>query len=85
MPLVYAGVLAFMVVAITTSFVRTARTEYTTCEVVVQEGDSLWSIWEEYGYGRADKWIHEVKELNNKETASLWPSERLWVPVLKGE
>ena len=75
----------FIVVCMITSFVRAASAEYVTREVVVQEGDTLWSLWEAYGYGRADKWIYEVKELNNKETASLWPHERLRVPVMRGD
>ncbi len=75
----------FIVVCMITSFVRAASAEYVTREVVVQEGDTLWSLWEAYGYGRADKWIYEVKELNNKETASLWPHERLLVPVMRGD
>jgi len=75
---------AVVILAITmiTSFVRASCTEYTTMEVVVQEGDCLWSIWEDVGYGRADKWIAEVRSINNMETADLQPYDRLKVPVL---
>ena len=75
----------FAAVCIITSFVRAASVEYTTMEVVVQEGDCLWSIWEDVGYGRADKWIAEVRSINNMETADLQPYDRLSVPVMKGE
>jgi len=75
---------AVVILAITmiTYFVRASCTEYTTMEVVVQEGDCLWSIWEDVGYGRADKWIAEVRSINNMETADLQPYDRLKVPVL---
>lgn len=78
-------VAVLVAVAITTSFVRDARTEHTTSEVVVQNGDSLWSIWEDVGYGRADRWIVETMNMNNMQTADIYPYDRLVVPVLKGE
>lgn len=74
-----------LIVLAVTSFVRAASVEYTTIEVVVQEGDTLWGIWEEVGHGRADKWIAEVRSMNNMETADLQPYDRLTVPILKGE
>ena len=83
--LLYAGIVVFVLVVITTSFVRAARTEYTTIEVVVHEGDTLWSIWEDVGYGRADKWISEVRRMNGMQSADIWPYDRLIVPVMKGE
>ncbi len=82
--LVYGGLAVLMAVAITTSFVRAANVEYTTIEVVVQEGDTLWGIWEEVGYGRADKWIHEVKSMNEKDLSVLMPYDRITVPVVIG-
>ena len=76
---------AVVILAITmiTSFVRASCTEYTTMEVVVQEGDCLWSIWEEVGYGRADKWIAEVKKMNEQDLSVLRPYSRIAVPVIK--
>ena len=74
-----------LVVLAVTSFAKAACTEYTTMEVVVQEGDTLWSIWEEVGHGRADKWIHEVKRMNKKDLSVLMPYQRITVPVMKGE
>ncbi|MBE7025025.1 MAG: LysM peptidoglycan-binding domain-containing protein [Ruminococcaceae bacterium] len=81
----YVCLAAFVAVCMITSFVRANQTEYTTREVVVQEGDTLWGIWEEVGHGRADKWIAEVRSINNMETADLQPYDRLTVPVVKGE
>ena len=74
-----------LIVLAVTSFVKAACTEYTTMEVVVHEGDTLWGIWEEVGYGRADKWIAEVRNMNNMESVDIWPYDRLVVPVMKGE
>ena len=80
-----AVVAVVLIIFAVTSFVKAACTEYTTLEVVVQEGDTLWSIWEEVGHGRADKWIHEVKRMNKKDLSVLMPYQRITVPVMKGE
>ena len=81
--LFYAGIAAFVLVAITVSFVRAARTEYTTMEVVVQEGDTLWGIWEDVGHGRFDEWHCKVRTLNDKDLSILRPYDRVTVSVLK--
>ncbi len=81
----YVCLAVFAAVCIVTSFVRAASVEYTTMEVVVREGDTLWSIWEDVGYGRADKWISEVRRMNGMQSADIWPYDRLVVPVMKGE
>lgn len=79
----YVLLAVFMAVCITTSFVRAAQVEYTTREVVVQEGDSLWSIWEEVGHGRFDKWKVEVERLNAEDVNVIHPYDRITVPVVK--
>ena len=79
---IVAVILALLAV---TSFVKAACTEYTTMEVVVQEGDTLWSIWEEVGHGRADKWIGEVRDMNHMKSADLQVGDKLIIPVMKGE
>ena len=81
--LLYAGIAVFVLVAITTSFVRAARTEYTTMEVVAREGDTLWSIWEDVGHGRFDEWHCKVRTLNDKDLSILQPYDRVTVSVLK--
>lgn len=79
------GMTIFVVLAVS-SCIKAADVEYTTREVVVQEGDTLWGIWEEVGHGRADKWIHEVKSMNEQELSVLRPYQRITVPVIeKGE
>jgi len=79
----YVCLAVFAAVCIITSFVRATSVEYTTMEVVVQEGDCLWSIWEDVGYGRADKWIAEVKKMNEQDLSVLRPYSRIAVPVIK--
>ena len=81
--LLYAGLAVFVLVAITTSFVRAARTEYTTMEAVVHEGDTLWSIWEDVGYGRFDEWHCKVRELNDKDLSVLQPYDRVTVSTIE--
>lgn len=71
-----------LIVFAVTSFVKAACVEYTTVEVVVQEGDSLWSIWEEVGHGRFDKWKYEVMEMNDMEKPDLMAYQKLMVPVV---
>lgn len=71
-----------LIVLAVTSFVKAACTEYTTVEVVVQEGDTLWSIWEEVGHGRADKWIGEVRDMNHMKSADLAIGDKLLLPVI---
>lgn len=75
----------FAAVCIIASCVRASCVEYTTMEVVVQEGDTLWGIWEEHGYGRGDRWIAEVRSMNNMQSSVIYPYDRLTVPVVKGE
>ena len=81
--LLYAGIGIFAAVAILTSFVRAARTEYTVREVVVQEGDTLWGIWEDVGYGRFDDWVIKVKKMNETDLSVLQPYQRVTVSVVK--
>ncbi len=73
----------FMAVCIITSFVRAAKVEYTSREVVVREGDTLWGIWEEVGHGRFDAWMVETKKLNDKDLSVLRPYSKITVPVVK--
>ena len=72
-----------LVVLAVTSFVKAACVEYTTVEVVVREGDTLWRIWEEVGHGRADKWIGEVRDMNHMKSADLVIGDKLIIPVVK--
>lgn len=72
-----------LIVLAVTSFVKAACTEYTAMEVVVQEGDTLWGIWEEVGYGRFDAWMVETKKLNDKDLSVLRPYSKITVPVIK--
>lgn len=57
--------------------------EYTTKTVTVAPGDTLWTLWEEHGHGRADKWIAEVRDINNMDGANIYPLDVLCVPVIK--
>lgn len=77
-----AVVTVVLIVLAVTSFVKAACTEYTTVEVVVREGDTLWSIWEEVGHGRADKWIGEVRDMNHMKSADLQVGDKLLLPVI---
>lgn len=72
-----------LVVLAVTSFVKAACVEYTTVEVVVQKGDTLWSIWEEVGHGRFDDWVIKVKKVNNKDLSVLQPCQKVMIPVVK--
>lgn len=79
----YVFLAVFAAVCIITSFVRAASVEYTTREVVVEEGDTLWGIWEEHGHGRFEKWKVEVEHLNKKDLSVLMPYDRVVVPIVK--
>lgn len=72
-----------LAVLFATSFAGASGTEYTTVEVVVQEGDTLWGIWEEMGYGRFDAWHLQVKKLNDKDLSVLQPYDRVTIAVVK--
>lgn len=72
-----------LVVLAVTSFVKATCMEYTTVEVVVQEGDSLWSIWEEVGHGRFDDWKIKVERVNEQDLSVLHPCDRIVVPIIK--
>ena len=78
-----AVVAVVLIVLAVTSFAKAACMEYTTKEVVVREGDTLWSIWEEVGHGRADKWIGEVRDMNHMKSADLAIGDKLIIPVVK--
>ncbi len=78
----YGCLAVFAAVCIITSFVRAASVEYTTMEVAVREGDTLWSIWEEVGHGRFDKWKVDVERLNEQDLSVLHPCDRVTVPVI---
>lgn len=80
--LLYGGLAVFVAVCVITSFVRAASVEYTTMEVVVQEGECLWSIWEKHGHGRFDDWVIKVKKMNDKDLSVLMPYDRITVPVI---
>ena len=73
---------AILAITMITSFVRASCVEYTTMEVVVQEGDTLWGIWEKAGHGRFDDWVIKVKKMNDKELSVLMPYDRITVPVI---
>lgn len=53
-----------------------------TKTVTVAPGDTLWSLWEEHGHGRADKWIAEVRDMNDMDSAAIYPLDVLRVPVI---
>lgn len=63
--------------------VRANGVEYTTKTVTVAPGDTLWSLWEEHGHGRADNWINETREANNLDSADIFPGDKLTVSVIK--
>ena len=48
-----------------------AEQSYTIREVCVKPGNGFWDIYAEYGYGRWDKWLGEMKELNGMEQSGL--------------
>lgn len=79
----YGGLAVFAAVCIITSFARAASVEYTTREVVVEEGDTLWGIWEEVGCGNYHKWKYEVQKMNDKDLSVLRPHSRIIVPTVK--
>ena len=79
----YVCLAVFAAVCIITSFVRAESVEYATREVVVEEGDTLWGIWEEVGCGNYHKWKYEVQKMNGMETADIMAYQKLVVPVVK--
>lgn len=52
-------------------------------EVIVQEGDTLWSVAKPYHDGDSDfrKFIYEIRELNNLNQAIIFPGQVLKIPV----
>ena len=51
-------------------------------QVVVEEGDNLWSICQRLGAkGDLRKAIYQVKLINNMDNANVYPGQVLWVPV----
>lgn len=52
-------------------------------EVVVNKGDTLWNIALKNmpsGYD-VRKMIHEIRELNNMESANIYPGEIIKIPI----
>ncbi len=77
-------IMAAMAAAVLLSAVVMANgVEYTAKTVTVAPGDTLWSLWEEHGHGRADKWITEVRRINNMDSADIYPLDVLCVPTIK--
>lgn len=55
----------------------------TTTVATVYEGDSLWSLAEEYTDNRVDPrdWVYEVIQINGLNSATIFPGQQLIVPV----
>lgn len=67
-------ILVTLVVAgITQTLHNDWKDEYTTTEVYVQRGDTLWSIAENYVPDNVDirEYIYEVRKLNNMASANI--------------
>lgn len=53
-------------------------------EIVVEPGDSLWSIAEDCSENSdVRKLIYEITEINNLEQENIFPGQVLMVPVIK--
>ncbi len=54
-------------------------------EVIVKAGDTLWKIAKEHMPKDYDirKMIHEIREINNMETADVYPGDLVKVPIIK--
>lgn len=51
-------------------------------EVIVQQGDTLWEIANQYnGKENIQKVIFEIIEFNNKQNSDLYPGEKLKIPM----
>jgi len=75
-------IVAITAISMLTSGAMANNVEYTTKTVTVAPGDTLWSLWEEHGHGRADKWIAEVRDMNGMDSAAIYPLDVLRVPVI---
>lgn len=57
---------------------------YTEREVIVRQGDTLWTLHSKYG-GKSDirDWVEAVKELNGRDTAMIYWGEtiKVWEAV----
>lgn len=50
--------------------------------VIVKEGDTLWNIALTYGENQdIRKFIYDLKKLNNIEDNTIYPGERLKIPI----
>ncbi len=58
------------------------RQELNFKEVVIHTGDTLWAIAEEYAPHLDPRiFIHEVKQINHIDTASIYPGQIIFVPI----
>lgn len=82
--LCYALIAVLAVVAVTTSFVGASNTEYTTMEVVVHEGDTLWSIAQKHGVDNWYKWKYETVRANDLANGGdIFEGQRILIEVAK--
>ena len=55
-------------------------------EITVKQGDTLWAYWQQYGQAeRYDKWLYEVRQLNNLGSAGIYEGQKLKILVREGE
>lgn len=53
--------------------------------VTVAEGDTLWGYSVEYGNNvPSDKWIKEIKSINNLSTSTIQVGRELQIPIKSG-
>lgn len=76
------GLVAF-VAAIFLAASMPPKAETTLATITVNNGQTLWGLAEEYAPQSQDlrEWIYEVQQLNDLETATLFPGMQLTVPV----
>ena len=58
--------------------------ERPTAKVIVSSGDTLWELAKEYRpdyEGDIRALIHEIKEINNYETAGIMAGEIIYIPL----
>jgi len=80
--LIFVAALVFLCTLART--VVNAQTAAEPLRVIVQPGDSLWSIADAHNHdGQVDirQYIYQIKEVNNLSTSSLEPGQVLIIPA----
>ncbi len=56
---------------------------YEVCEVTVHEGDSVWTIADDYTDDTEDvrETVHIIKKINGMDNVMVYPGEVIYVPI----